>query len=364
MSTPQKKKLLLSAAVPAAPVVRVKIVDVAREAGVSLTTVSHALNDRGFVDPKTREAVKLVALRLGYRPNRHAQRLRTAGAHMIILVSSMPFAVAGGPSRLGFLMEIAAVAAGAALSRGLALVLAPPAETGALSLESLDIDGAIVLEPTAADSQVAYFLQQGLPVVSIGKPALSTDALPFVDLNSSGTTRQLLEHLHTAGARNIALLIGQQQRTSYLEAVAAYQAFAKDCQMRPVLKKADERGGEQGGRLATLELLAREPHIDAICAPIDAFAVGAVLALNDLGRRVPDDVMVATRYDGLRARHCSPPLTSLNLHLDVVATQAVALLLDHLRGDTSIREVHGPTAELIIRQSSQRTDLAPALQIT
>ena len=108
-------------AAPAGP--RVKIVDVAREAGVSITTVSHALNGRGQVDPKTRELVGAVARRLGYRPNRHAQQLRRSSAQVIALVSSMPFAVAGGPARLGFMMEIAAVAASVALERGLALVL-------------------------------------------------------------------------------------------------------------------------------------------------------------------------------------------------------------------------------------------------
>src|SRR2546430_17015759 len=99
---------------------RPTIMDVAREAGVSMTTVSHALNGRGFVDPATRERVKETARKLGYRPNLHAQKLRGGGAHTIVLLSSMPFGVAAGPSRLGFLMEVAAGAAAAALSRGVA----------------------------------------------------------------------------------------------------------------------------------------------------------------------------------------------------------------------------------------------------
>src|SRR5690348_9509447 len=101
---------------------RSTIHDVARAAGVSPTTVSHALNGRGQVDARTRERVIQAARELRYRPNRHAQHLRTGGGHTIVLVSSMPFAIAAGASRLGFLMEIAAVAAAAALSRGLALV--------------------------------------------------------------------------------------------------------------------------------------------------------------------------------------------------------------------------------------------------
>ena len=71
---------------------RVTISDVARAAGVSPTTVSHALSGRGQVEARTRERVLRVARELRYRPNRHAQRLRTGEAHMIVLLSSMPFA--------------------------------------------------------------------------------------------------------------------------------------------------------------------------------------------------------------------------------------------------------------------------------
>jgi transcriptional regulator with XRE-family HTH domain len=78
------------------PSQRITISDVAREAGVSRTTVSHALNGRGQVDPATRLKVEEAARSLGYRPNRHAQRLRTGGASMIALMSSMPFTVSGG----------------------------------------------------------------------------------------------------------------------------------------------------------------------------------------------------------------------------------------------------------------------------
>lgn len=74
--------------------------------------------------------------------------------------------------------------------------------------------------------------------------------------------------------------------------------------------------------------------------------------------------MVATRYDGLRARNSRPPLTSLNLHLDTVAAQAIDLLLEHLRGETTCRGVDGPAAELIVRESTQRHGNAIAMSQT
>jgi DNA-binding LacI/PurR family transcriptional regulator len=340
------------------PSPRANIKDVAREAGVSPTTVSHALNARGQVDAETRARVEQAALKLGYRPNRNAQRLRTGEAHMIVLLSSMPFAVAGGPSRLGFLMEVAAVAAAAALDRRLALVLAPPMETGRVPMELLDVDGALVIEPSAGDVNMAYLLRRGLPVVAIGKPAEETSdgavLPPYVDIHSGQTTRLLLEHLHAQGARKVAMVLGSAQRNSYVEGQAAYLAFAAEHDQAPLLSLVDEAEGENGGRQAALALLAAHPDIDAFCVPVDAFASGTVTAVLESGRRIPDDVMVVTRYDGLRARTCVPPLTAVDLHLDEVAQQAIALLFDHLRGDTSRRRVDGPVAQLVPRLSSAR----------
>jgi DNA-binding LacI/PurR family transcriptional regulator len=211
-----------------------------------------------------------------------------------------------------------------------------------------------VLEPAASDVQVAHLRRRNVPIVTIGRQSGASDLLPCVDLRSTQTTVQLLDHLRAQGARRIALLTGQQQRSAYTEAALAYEAFASEHRMRPMLYRVDENQGEEAGRSATLDLLKRHPDIDAICAPVDAFAVGAVSALQALERTVPGDVMIATRYDGLRARECKPPLTSLNLHLDIVAAQAIELLFDHLRGQIVHRVIEGPSAELVIRQSTQR----------
>jgi DNA-binding LacI/PurR family transcriptional regulator len=336
------------------PARRVNIKDVAREAGVSPTTVSHALNSRGQVDVDTRMRVEKAALKLGYRPNRHAQRLRTGEAHMIVLLSSMPFAVAGGPSRLGFMMEIAAVAAAAALDRKLALVLAPPMENGKVPLELLEVDGALVIEPSAGDANLDYLKRRGLPVVTIGKPSGMRDMVPHVDIHSLETTRLLLDHLHEQGARKVAMLLGSAKRNSYVQARAAYETFAAEHGQPFLLANADEAQGESGGNEVAAALLAAHPDIDAFCVPVDAFAVGTVKAIHASGRRIPQDVMVATRYDGLRARTCEPPLTAVDLHLDEVARQAIDLLFDHLRGDKACVSVSAPMAQLVPRQSSTR----------
>ncbi|MFE2052751.1 LacI family DNA-binding transcriptional regulator [Streptomyces sp. NPDC059459] len=261
------------------------IADVARVAQVSRTTVSHALNGLGRVDPRTRERVRRAAAEPGYRPNLRAQRLRRGQAKAIALASSMPFAAAGGPSRLGFSMEVAAAAAESALSHGFALVLVPPVQSGS-ALYSVDIDGAIV--------------------VALGRPMAPDEDAPYVDLRGGRVAELLLRHLHGQGAVRPALMVGSGSRHSSVDALAAYERLAEEYGWAPLVVKVPEAGGEQAGYETCAALLAEHPGIDAVCAPVDAFAVGAVRAIRESGRAVPDDVMVVTRYDGLRARTCEP----------------------------------------------------------
>ncbi|MFV0137872.1 substrate-binding domain-containing protein [Streptomyces sp. HMX87] len=331
------------------------IADVARVAGVSRTTVSHALNGLGKVDPRTRERIRQVAAELGYRPNLRAQRLRRGQAKAIALASSMPFAVAGGPSRLGFYMEVAAAAAESALLHDYALVLVPPVQSGA-ALYSVDIDGAIVVEPDVEDVAAAQLRERGLPYVALGRPVSPDEDAPYVDLRGRTVAELLLRHLHEQGAVRPALIVGAGSRHSSVDAIAAYERIAEEYGWTPIVARVAESGGEQAGYERCAALLAEHPGIDAVCALVDAFAVGAVRAIRESGRAVPDDVMVVTRYDGLRARTCEPPLTAVDLHLDRAASDAVELLLGRLRGDTATPSVAvSPEPRVIVRASSLRT---------
>ncbi|WP_125615289.1 LacI family DNA-binding transcriptional regulator [Specibacter cremeus] len=330
---------------------RPTISDVAQRAGVSRTTVSHALNGRGYVDPRTRENVRTAAQQLGYHPNLRAQRLRTGSAQAVGLVASMPVSVAAGPSRLGFFMEVAASAAETALMHGFAMLLVPPLDTQP-KLDQFDIDGAIVVEPEENDPATAQLRANGVPVVSLGwQPGARSD-IPYIDMQSQLTGKLLLEHLYDQGARRIALLVGSESRHSYLDVADAYEQFISDHALEPLVVRVDENEGEDGGYSAVLALMDSHPGIDGICALVDAFAVGVVRGLKELGRRIPEDVRVVTRYDGLRAQTCQPPLTAVNLNLSQVAELAIELLLEHRGGDHSRHVVPGPPQQLVPRASS------------
>lgn len=317
------------------------------------------MSGRRPVEAGTRRRIAEAAERLGYVPDARARGLRTGRADAIAILSSMPAGVSGGASRLGFLMEIAAAAAAAALERGLALVLVPSVERGPVDaatplIDRLQVDGALLVEPAAEDPELARLLRRRIPVVTIGRPPDgATAGVASVDLRSGDTMRLLLDHLAAQGCTRIALMVGAARRTSHVEGEAVHRAFSASRGAPPVVMRLDEAAGIAAGRAATLELMRLHPDTDAICAPVDAFAIGALSALAELGVPVPGRVRVVTRYDGILARTASPGLTAVDLQLDAVAAAAVALLLDRIEGG-SRGSAAAPDARLVVRGSSQR----------
>ncbi len=288
-----------------AHVKRPTIMDVARAAGVSPATVSNALTGKRPVDAKTRLRVQDVVAALRYLPDSRAQRLRTGHPAAIAIVSSMPPAVAAGPSRLGFMMEIAASASVAALESGLAVVLVPPLDAVAPSLGHLDVGGALVVEPVEGDLHLQLHARPGLA----GREHRTSRAAPDHSVRRSPARATppgcCSTTLHGAGARNIALLAGSQRRNSYIETVREYRIASRRRMAWPRWSMlVDERGGEEAGYAAALRSARGViQEVDAICAPVDAFAVGAVQACQGDGTPLSRTALkVATRYDGLRCQ--------------------------------------------------------------
>lgn len=329
---------------------KVTILDIARELGVAPSTVSNALSGRRYVDEDLVAKVKATAGRLGYRANPVARRLRSGRASAVGLFSAMPFAVAGGASRLGFMMEIAATAAEETMRGGLALTLIPPMEASP-PVEDLLIDGALLIEPARDDPFAEMIDARGLPVVRIGRQPGREEAA-HVDLRSTATARLLLGHLEERGAKRIALVIGAARRASHEETEAEYLRFCAERGLEPVALRLTEANGEEGARVAVAELLTARPEIDAVLAMVDVFAAGACRAAKEIGRRVPDDLLVATRYDGPRSMASDPPVTAVNLHLPDIAREAVQMLIAMIEGHETPVSVPAPDATLTIRAST------------
>ena len=234
---------------------RAGIRDVAAAAGVSITTVSDALNGKGRLPDATRRHVREVADRLGYRPSAAARTLRTGKSGLIGLTVTTygdePFTF----TEFAYFAEMARAATSAALARGYALVILPATSRHDV-WSNVALDGTVVIDPSDHDPVVSELVRQGLPVVSDGRPAGTLPVTAWVDNDHEAAVLGILDHLADAGARRIGLLTGTTTDTYTHLSTTAY------------LRWCERVGPGSGVRgLSRRTIRARGPSPPTGCSP-------------------------------------------------------------------------------------------------
>jgi DNA-binding LacI/PurR family transcriptional regulator len=330
---------------------RPTIHDVAKAAGVSVTTVSHALNGKGRVDPETRALVGQVVRQLGYRANRHAQVLRSGRTGALALLLPVQADVGSNEAlSLDFYMRLASAAAAAAFAREQALMLLPPAAVST-GLDGLGVDGGIVVDPSPLDSRVELLARHGLPVVTIERDLGRLDDPWYVTGQTDVSTRQLLDHLRSQGARRICLLAPQADWGWITETLRAYDQWIAEHSAPRLVVPVAMRDGEESAFAATRQLLAAPDPPDAIFVVASRFIHGVQRAAKVVARRVPGELLIAAGVDSMHAREGDPPVTAIDLHPERQAEAAVEMLLARLNGETPTGPLYVP-ATLRLRAST------------
>jgi DNA-binding LacI/PurR family transcriptional regulator len=297
---------------------RPTIRDVASAVGVSVTTVSHALNDKGRVDASTRERVRTTADRLGYRPDRTARRLRSGRNGTLALL--LPSVELGA---LEYYLQLAGAATRAAFAAGHPVLLTPPLES-ADDLHDLGVDGGVVCDPQREDQRVTFFESLGLPVVTIERDLGHPDRPWVVRADNEANTRALLDHLAAGGAERIALLVASGGWGWVEETAAAYVAWCAERGREPLIEET------RGGYEAALRLLDRA-RPDAIVSLGERHTNGVLRAAGERGLRIPQQLRVAAAVDSHQARDAD--VTAIDLHPQAQGEAAIALLLQRLAGE-------------------------------
>lgn len=331
---------------------RTSIRDVSREAGVSVTTVSHALNGVGRVDASTRARVASAAQRLGYRANPVARHLRGGRTGILAVTNCLPEGAPYGLSDLDYLMRVVTAATGLALSRTYSLILMPPV-SDPLALEDLPVDGVIVIDPVAGDELLERLAAAGTPAVTVGRDAAAGAGSEWwVDNDIPACARAVLDHLAGAGARRVALLTGPSEQSYVLETRQTYERWVVERGGVPLVGELRAPFGERAAYAAADALLARPDRPDAIYAVLERFALRALAAAENLGLRVPEDVRIATGSDSEAARAAHPPLTALDLHPNRIGHAAVEMLIARVEGREPAERRRLIDATLAVRGST------------
>ncbi len=314
---------------------RVSIRDVAREAGVSVTTVSHALNGKGRLNADTRKRVREVADRLGYRPNPAARSLVSGHTGLIAAIPSLPRELRFEFTEFGFFSELITAATGVAVGRDQALVVSPPGADWFI-WDRVPLDGVIVIEPVVGEPALPDLRRRGIPFVTISVDPAGGGADAIVRSDDRDGTVRVLDHLATAGGERIAMLAPPPLNAFTRDCAETYRRWCTSVGRPPLLEvvgMADlTRDPEASYQAALDRLLARRPTPDALFVPIE---LAGVMVLGELAARgvgVPEDLMLATTHDVGRGVETTPSLTSLEWNYAELGRRAAAMLLDVIEG--------------------------------
>jgi len=328
----------------------ISVRDVAVHAGVSVGTVSNALNHPDKVSPATLARIEASIHTLGFVRNDAARQLRLGYSQAIGLI-----VLDGGNP---FFTALSQGAEERASEAGLSVLVGNSAQQADRQQQYLDlfeqqrVRGVLLSPVDSNDAAVARLRQRGIPTILVD--AESGDAaLPSVSVDDVAGGRLAMEHLLSIGRRRIGVLAGPvslQQVHDRLEgarqAIASHPAAQLEVIECAGLTVLD-------GRAAGSAILERAPEDrpDAILAANDLLAVGAMQALVVTGRlRVPDDVAIIGYDDIDFAAATVVPLSSIRQPASALGRTAIELLLEAERGE-SPRSVRF-TPELIVREST------------
>ncbi len=324
-------------------------------AGVSQSTVSRVLNgrDNSMISEETRQRVIEIATQLGYSPNPIARALRgkkTFLLGLIIREISDPF----------FAKLIASLSAQARL-QGYHIVLgnahSDPEEALEMSsvIETRHCDGMILLGDIRDDD---YFIRNLLAsnrnVVALCR-GIPTVPIPSVDCNNQLGTKLLIDHLVDLGHERIAFIDGGWFG-NIRERLEAFRLFTSERGFQiPEGYIQSETNDSEGGYRAMQRMLACSPAPTAVCASDDIMAIGALKALKDAGKRVPQDISLVGFDDIDMIRFVSPSLTTIRQPIEEISRQTIDILIRLITHKDNMEEIPNYLQiipDLIVREST------------
>lgn len=328
----------------------VSIAEVARQAGVSVATVSRVLNGKQAVREATRRHVAETIEAMGYRVNHLARNLRTDESRLLLaLVPDI-----GNPFYAQIVQGIDRVVR----DRGYSLLLCETGADAGRERRYLDLlhtrraDGAICLDPDTVQ-QALHGPGMAFPWVACCEFDAGA-AVPYVGIDNRAAADEAVTYLLGQGRRRIALInsdprfmYARLRRQGYADALA--RAGVKvDPRHCIVVDSLDFPAGRQ----AAARLMALRQPPDAIFAVSDTLAIGAMRGVREAGRDIPGDVAVMGFDDISLASQTFPALSTMAQPMRELGERAASLLLARLAGDTT-----GPAGvvlphRLVLRESA------------
>lgn len=329
----------------------VTIRDVAKVAGVSATTVSRVYNHGELVTEETRERVRAVAKRMGYRPNVTAQSLSHGRTQTIGLIVPAPHGE--------FFSEIIRGIDEVTRAADHFLLISSAHYSLSENEAAVDalrgrVDGLLVMT-THVEAQQALLDGPSLeiPVVFMNSPVTDPAVHAFQIENRRGAY-EATTHLIDRGHAHIGIILGPPDSQDVRERVAGYETALREADLDPRAQVVIPGDFTQAsGFAAGQKIRALDAVPDAFFCCNDYMAIGAMAALQQAGFRIPEDVALAGFDDIPSARYTTPPLTTVRVPVYDLGRQAAERLLTLLKAEASTApRSQILSSELIVRSSS------------
>jgi DNA-binding LacI/PurR family transcriptional regulator len=330
---------------------RPTIEDVARLAGVSRGTVSRVINGGRNVRPVVADTVNAAIDALGYSVNQAARNL--ARGH----TGSIAFVISEREERLfedpnfGLFVRVFSRQL-RQNGRHLLMTTAQDEEEENFLGDYLTVghvDGALLALTHEREPLLGQLLLNRLPLVVLGKPLGFEEAFSWVAIDDEKAAFTVVSYLAArAGGGPIGTVTGPTHTSSGRERFDGYRR-ALGGKFRPDLVASGD-WSLRSGREGTEQLLAREPGLRGLFVASDLMAVGAIGALRDAGRRIPEDVAVVGFDDSAAATMVEPALTTMRNPIEQTALEALRILDDQIAG-----RVHQPVHVLLSSELVERS---------
>lgn len=332
-----------------APPTAVTVLDVAREAGVSPSTVSRILNGTARVTSDKRSAVEAAIRKLDFRPNLFARSLKTGTTMTVGILTQDVESPFYGRAMKGIEAGLAGTGYAPIMVSG-HWNAAEEAERVRL-LMARRIDGLVILTGHLDDRQIAEFARHQ-PIVVTGRQ-LDAPQVRALTLDQEAGGHLATRHLLSLGHRRIAHIAGPSDHTDATDRRAGYERALREAGIAPAPELVVQGDFlENGGLMAMNRLLDSGETFTAVFAANDQTAFGARMALYRRGVRVPDDMSIVGVDDLSATAYATPPMTTVRqplYEIGLAASHALLTMLGH-----PMPAVEVPPLELVVRETTRR----------
>ena len=321
--------------------------ELAKLAGVSPAAVSRYLNG-GPLSAEKRRVIRAAIERTGYQPDPAAQTLRTRSTDIVGLI--VPKLDSESVSRLAAGASEVLDEAGFACQLGVS-GNDPKKELAFLQLFQNRPAAGVILMGTVLTPELERFLQStGMPVVVAGQ---NFKGVPCVYHDDYGAALELTRLVLSKGRRRLAYIGAIEQDAAAGEARRrGVQAGLREAGLDPDLPVEISSFEVEGGRAAMERLLERCPELDAVLCATDRMAFGAMQALREAGKRLPQDVAVTGIGDSWAGEQVEPHLTTARFYYKTCGESAARLLIDRIND----KDRSAPMQQVVLSYTIQQRD--------